>query len=67
MIHELRQLVEQKEQFIALMSHELRTPLNGIIGLSNVLLMDAGNWPACNVPGPNAGADARLLNKAALG
>jgi len=41
-IHELRQLVEQKEQFIALMSHELRTPLNGIIGLSNVLLMDAG-------------------------
>lgn len=42
MIHELRQLVEQKEQFIALMSHELRTPLNGIIGLSNVLLMDVG-------------------------
>ena len=41
-IHELQQLVEQKEQFIALMSHELRTPLNGIIGLSNVLLMDAG-------------------------
>lgn len=41
-IHELRQLVEQKEQFIALMSHELRTPLNGIIGLSNVLMMDAG-------------------------
>ncbi|KAL4447416.1 hypothetical protein ABPG75_004635 [Micractinium tetrahymenae] len=40
-IHELRQLVEQKEQFIALMSHELRTPLNGIIGLSNVLLMDS--------------------------
>jgi signal transduction histidine kinase len=40
-IHELRQLVEQKEQFIALMSHELRTPLNGIIGLSNALLMDS--------------------------
>lgn len=39
-IHELRQLVEQKEQFIALTSHELRTPLNGIIGLSNALLMD---------------------------
>lgn len=34
--------MEQKEQFIALMSHELRTPLNGIIGLSNVLLMDVG-------------------------
>lgn len=41
-IHELRQLLEQKESFIALMSHELRTPLNGIIGLSNALLMDAG-------------------------
>ena len=39
-IHELRQLVEQKESFIALMSHELRTPLNGIIGLSNALLME---------------------------
>ena len=39
-IHELRQLVEQKEGFIALMSHELRTPLNGIIGLSNALLSD---------------------------
>ena len=26
-IHELRELVEQKEQFIALMSHELRTPV----------------------------------------
>lgn len=39
-IQELRQLVEQKEAFIALMSHELRTPLNGIIGLSNALLMD---------------------------
>lgn len=39
-IHELKQLVEQKENFIALMSHELRTPLNGIIGLSNTLLMD---------------------------
>lgn len=39
-IHELRQLVEQKEGFLALMSHELRTPLNGIIGLSNALLLD---------------------------
>jgi len=39
-ISELRALVAQKEQFIALMSHELRTPLNGIIGLSNSLLDD---------------------------
>jgi bacteriorhodopsin len=38
-IHELRLLVEQKEQFVALMSHELRTPLNGIIGLSQGLLI----------------------------
>lgn len=37
-IHELKELVEQKQQFIALMSHELRTPLNGIIGLSDGLL-----------------------------
>jgi signal transduction histidine kinase/DNA-binding response OmpR family regulator len=42
-IQELRQLVEQKEAFIALMSHELRTPLNGIIGLSNALLMDVSS------------------------
>ena len=41
-IAELRDLLEQKEQFIALMSHELRTPLNGIIGLSNTLLADGG-------------------------
>lgn len=37
-IQKLRELVEQKEHFIALMSHELRTPLNGIIGLSEGLL-----------------------------
>jgi signal transduction histidine kinase/FixJ family two-component response regulator len=42
-IQELKQLVEQKEAFIALMSHELRTPLNGIIGLSNALLMDVSS------------------------
>ncbi|GAB4816203.1 hypothetical protein N2152v2_003249 [Parachlorella kessleri] len=45
-IQELRDLVEQKEQFIALMSHELRTPLNGIIGLSNTLLTDVGGMDA---------------------
>lgn len=38
-IHELKELVEQKQQFLALMSHELRTPLNGIIGLSDGLLV----------------------------
>ncbi len=51
-IQELRDLVEQKEQFIALMSHELRTPLNGIIGLSNTLLVDvAGGRPCCGAGG----------------
>ena len=30
-IHELRELVEQKEQFIALMSHELRTPVSKLV------------------------------------
>jgi len=32
-----------KSDFIANMSHELRTPLNAIIGLSDMLLEDAGN------------------------
>ncbi|PSC67347.1 Non-motile and phage-resistance [Micractinium conductrix] len=63
-IHELRQLVEQKEQFIALMSHELRTPLNGIIGLSNVLLMDADTMPPEFVKTQTTirNSGARLLN-----
>jgi K+-sensing histidine kinase KdpD len=38
-IHELRELVEQKERFMSSMSHELRTPLNGIIGLSDALII----------------------------
>ena len=42
MIEELKDLVEQKEQFMSSMSHELRTPLNGIIGLSDALLV--GGW-----------------------
>ncbi|PRW60699.1 hybrid sensor histidine kinase response regulator [Chlorella sorokiniana] len=63
-IHELRQLVEQKEQFIALMSHELRTPLNGIIGLSNVLLMDVDSLPpdTCKTVTTIRNSGARLLN-----
>lgn len=62
-IHELQQLVEQKEGFIALMSHELRTPLNGIIGLSNSLLMDlepSGETARTVATIRNSGA--RLLN-----
>jgi signal transduction histidine kinase len=58
-IHELRQLLEQKESFIATMSHELRTPLNGIIGLSNVLLMDAGVCVCACVGGGRAACDLR--------
>jgi len=38
-IHELKELVEQKERFMSSMSHELRTPLNGIIGLSDALII----------------------------
>ena len=52
-IQELRDLVEQKEQFIALMSHELRTPLNGIIGLSNTLLTDVGGGGGASTSQPS--------------
>jgi signal transduction histidine kinase/CheY-like chemotaxis protein len=62
-IHELRQLVDQKEGFIALMSHELRTPLNGIIGLSNALLMDMpGDDDTSRTIGTIRNSGARLLN-----
>lgn len=37
---ELKRLNELKDQFLANTSHELRTPLNGIIGLSDILLME---------------------------
>ena len=30
-----------KSEFLAVMSHELRTPLNGILGLSQVILLDS--------------------------
>ena len=62
-IQELRQLVEQKEAFIALMSHELRTPLNGIIGLSNALLMDIPqNTETGRTLATIRNSGARLLN-----
>lgn len=37
---ELKRLNDLKDQFLANTSHELRTPLNGIIGLSDILLME---------------------------
>jgi PAS domain S-box-containing protein len=35
--------LRMKRRFISTMSHEIRTPLNGIVGLSNLLLMDNSN------------------------
>jgi signal transduction histidine kinase len=34
------QLAKAKSNFLSTISHELRTPLNGVIGMSNVLLLD---------------------------
>src|SRR5262249_42705169 len=35
---------EHKSQFVASMSHELRTPLNAIIGLTDMLVTNAGRF-----------------------
>lgn len=34
------QLAKAKSNFLSTISHELRTPLNGVIGMSNVLMLD---------------------------
>ncbi|MNK22080.1 Sensory/regulatory protein RpfC [compost metagenome] len=38
-VDEIKELSEARMSFLSTMSHELRTPLNGVIGLTNVLLM----------------------------
>ncbi len=52
-----------KSDFIANMSHELRTPLNAIIGLTDMLLEDAGNPDSIEYREslPRIGAAARHL------
>src|SRR5690606_18192813 len=37
---ELEKSSKAKMDFLSTMSHELRTPLNGVIGLSNILLLE---------------------------
>ncbi|WP_207426149.1 ATP-binding protein [Pedobacter sp. SYSU D00535] len=37
---ELEKTSKAKMDFLSTMSHELRTPLNGVIGLSNIMLME---------------------------
>ena len=37
---ELKRLNDLKDQFLANTSHELRTPLNGIVGLSDIILVE---------------------------
>src|SRR5437879_11989914 len=41
---QLQQASENKSQFVSSMSHELRTPLNAIIGLTEMMVKNAGRF-----------------------
>jgi signal transduction histidine kinase len=41
---QLQQASENKSQFVSSMSHELRTPLNAIIGLTEMMVTNAGRF-----------------------
>jgi two-component system, NtrC family, sensor kinase len=41
---QLAEVSERKSQFLASMSHELRTPLNAIIGLTEMMVTNAGRF-----------------------
>jgi signal transduction histidine kinase len=41
---QLAETSERKSQFLASMSHELRTPLNAIIGLTEMMVTNAGRF-----------------------
>ncbi|RZL43102.1 MAG: hypothetical protein EOP00_22850, partial [Pedobacter sp.] len=37
---EIKQTAQAKSNFLSTISHELRTPLNGVIGMSNILILE---------------------------
>jgi two-component system, NtrC family, sensor kinase len=49
---QLAEVSERKSQFLASMSHELRTPLNAIIGLTEMMVTNAGRFGTENALEP---------------
>ena len=39
-VSEVEKLANSRMEFLSTMSHEIRTPLNGVIGITNILLID---------------------------